>query len=237
MAGGGAGRERPGHPRPRERRLQPPRAAHSRPLADRHQHRTGVVPRASGQGWGCARVLALVGDRAVSEPPRTGGERAATATASWLRPVEAAAALGVTPEAIRARIRRGTLETRPGNDGRLRVLVPLTERAASTTPNGRDHNADATRPGGDRARPGAAEAELVEELKELRAKLTEARERAARAEGRAEELAAALAAEQARGEATLAKAEARADRLEAELRESRRPWLAKVLEGLRRKGS
>ena len=28
----------------------------------------------------------------------------------------------------------------------------------------------------------------------------------------------------------------RADRLEAELAEARRPWLAKVLEGLRRKG-
>ena len=46
----------------------------------------------------------------------------------------------------------------------------------------------------------------------------------------------------------LARAEARADRLEAEhratvaelraeLAEARRPWLAKVLEGLRRKGS
>jgi len=29
----------------------------------------------------------------------------------------------------------------------------------------------------------------------------------------------------------------RADRLEAALAEARRPWLAKVLEGLRRKGS
>ena len=30
---------------------------------------------------------------------------------------------------------------------------------------------------------------------------------------------------------------ARADRLEAALAEARRPWLARVLEGLRRKGS
>ena len=36
--------------------------------------------------------------------------------------------------------------------------------------------------------------------------------------------------------ASLTKAEARAERLEAEMRELRRPWLARVLEGLRRKG-
>ena len=36
--------------------------------------------------------------------------------------------------------------------------------------------------------------------------------------------------------AALAKAEARADRLEAALVEARRPWLARVLDGLRRKG-
>ena len=52
-----------------------------------------------------------------------------------------------------------------------------------------------------------------------------------------------LAAEQRRNAelvatltAALTKAEARADRLEAALAEARRPWLAKVLEGLRRKG-
>ena len=37
--------------------------------------------------------------------------------------------------------------------------------------------------------------------------------------------------------AALARAEARADRLEAALAEARRPWLARVLEGLRRKGA
>jgi len=35
--------------------------------------------------------------------------------------------------------------------------------------------------------------------------------------------------------AALAKAEVRADRLEAALAEARRPWLARVIEGLRRK--
>ena len=36
--------------------------------------------------------------------------------------------------------------------------------------------------------------------------------------------------------ATLTAERARADRLEAALAEARRPWLARVLEGLRRKG-
>ena len=44
--------------------------------------------------------------------------------------------------------------------------------------------------------------------------------------GTAAELRQALEHERTRG-----------DRLEAELAEARRPWLAKVLEGLRRKGS
>ena len=50
-------------------------------------------------------------------------------------------------------------------------------------------------------------------------------ERAARAEGEAAAARAQLERELARG-----------DRLEAALAEARRPWLAKVLEGLRRKG-
>ena len=47
------------------------------------------------------------------------------------------------------------------------------------------------------------------------------------------------ASERREGElsSALAKSEARADRLEAALAEARRPWLARVLEGLRRKGS
>ena len=82
----------------------------------------------------------------------------------------------------------------------------------------------------------AADLGQVEELAELRLALTEASTRAARAEGE-------LAVEQRRSAelhadltAALAKAEARAERLEAALAEARRPWLARVLEGLRRKG-
>jgi hypothetical protein len=157
-------------------------------------------------------------------------------SASWLRPAEAATRLGVTPDAVRARIRRGTLEARPGNDGRLRVLVAPVVSATATghdtdlSPDGRDgpptatgHDTDTTRHDGDRSPDWRLLAE-------------EEGRRAARAEGelaaelrRGAELVASLAA-------ALHQERARADRLEAALAEARRPWLARVLEGLRRKG-
>jgi hypothetical protein len=153
-------------------------------------------------------------------------------SASWLRPAEAATRLGVTPDAVRARIRRGTLEARPGNDGRLRVLVAPVVSATATghdtdlSPDGRDgpatatgHDTDTTRHDGDRSPDWRLLAE-------------EEGRRAARAEGE-------LAAEQRRNAdlaATLEHERAEKARLAAELAEARRPWLARVLEGLRRKG-
>jgi hypothetical protein len=146
---------------------------------------------------------------------------------SWLTLDEAAQKLGLSKDALRKRIARGRLEARLGNDGTTRVLV------TSATPAG---------PGLDGAGQGQDSPELVrltvqlddalERLESTTRDLIEARERAARAEGTAEALAgrvqdvsAALAAERARG-----------DRLEAALADARRPWLAKVIDGLRRKG-
>jgi chromosome segregation ATPase len=74
---------------------------------------------------------------------------------------------------------------------------------------------------------------MAEALAELQREVTELATVAAAAKGE-------LAAELRRSSdlaAALSKAEARADRLEAALAEARRPWLAKVIEGLRRKGS
>ena len=73
-----------------------------------------------------ARCLALVPDRAGD---RTVTERGPDAdkTGAWLRPDEAASRLGTTVEAVRSRIRRGALQSKRGNDGRIRVLVPATE--------------------------------------------------------------------------------------------------------------
>jgi uncharacterized coiled-coil protein SlyX len=65
----------------------------------------------------------------------------------------------------------------------------------------------------------------------LQARVEELLERAARAEGEV----AGLHATVAELRAALTKSETRADRLEAALAEARRPWLAKVLDGLRRR--
>ena len=62
-------------------------------------------------------------------------------------------------------------------------------------------------------------------------------ERAARAEGKAAVLHEALARAEARADRLEAEHRATVAELRAELAEARRPWLAKVLEGLRRKGS
>jgi hypothetical protein len=72
-------------------------------------------------------------------------------------------------------------------------------------------------PGEDEEPPG----NLLDELREA---LAEERVGRARAEGRAEVLAGGLV-----------KAEARVERLEAELAEMRRPWLARVLAAWRRR--
>ena len=102
----------------------------------------------------------------------------------------------------------------------------------------------------DGAGPQALVEELLEratraedEVNRWRGKAEEAGQRAARAGGelaaeqrRSADLTATLAAEREMARAMLALERARADRLEAALAEARRPWLAKVLEGLRRKG-
>jgi hypothetical protein len=154
----------------------------------------------------------------------------------WLRLSEAAARLGTTVDAVRSRIRRGSLESRRGNDGWIKVMVPTVELDQSPPrPDGadpgrvqattrQDEGDDWLREDRDEA---LAEADhwrrLVEDERVARVKAEAEREaeRAMLAETRT-----ALAAERARG-----------DRLEAALAEARRPWLAKVFEGLRRKGS
>jgi hypothetical protein len=149
------------------------------------------------------------------------------ADTSWLSLDEAGQRLGLSKDALRKRIARGRLEARLGNDGTTRVLV-----TSATLPG----------PGLDGAGQALDSPELVrlavqlddalERLESVTRELMEARERAARAEGAAETLSGRVQDVSA----TLAAERARADRLEAALAEARRPWLAKVLEGLRRKG-
>ncbi len=169
---------------------------------------------------------------------------------TWLRLGEAAARLGTSVEGVRSRIKRRKLRTRPGNDGRLRVLVPAPEFGQAANGHDQAPPGQAWAPTGhDQAvalarDKAAAETErwrcLVEEERLARAK-AEAERDAAKAAHDAE---TTLLREALAREADHARQErARGDRLEAEalalaraLAEARRPWLAKVLEGLRRKG-
>src|SRR5215212_3073970 len=78
---------------------------------------------------------------------------------------EAAALLDVTPDAIRARLRRGTLRKETGPDGETLVLL----KGAVADGDGRRHDADTTtdtmRPVGDAMRHDADTTALVEQLR------------------------------------------------------------------------
>jgi hypothetical protein len=127
--------------------------------------------------------------------------------------------LGVNRATVYRRIRAGTLSTRPRGNRGLEILV----RAAD-----RDVAGDVIR---DVARDGLLERAAHAEGEVASLRTTVAELRAAHA------AETALLREALAREADHAALErARADRLEAALAEARRPWLAKVLEGLRRKG-
>jgi hypothetical protein len=134
-------------------------------------------------------------------PGAEAGTQPEDSPGTWLTVAEAARRLGVTPKAIRNRIKHSSLESRPrGNAGR-EVFVPDDMEQG-------DDEEDS---------PGTLA---------LHVQVARLEERLAASERREGELSSAVA-----------KSEARADRLEAALAEARRPWLARVLEGLRRKGS
>jgi len=136
----------------------------------------------------------------------------------WVTLAEASHRLGATVDALRKRVRRGQLEARRGNDGLVRVLVAGQPAAGQALAEGQ-------------TQAGLEPDGLDVELAMVREELAETRERAAKAEGALETMASRVQDIAA----ALAKAEARGDRLEAALAEARRPWLAKVFEGLRRR--
>jgi hypothetical protein len=125
----------------------------------------------------------------------------------WMLLNEAALRLGISSDAVRARIRRGQLESRRGNDGRISVLVSA---------------------------PTPTEQRPVEEqaaIERLRTDLDEARADADHWRTTAEQRSVDVAT--AKGEAAAAEARAQAqavahERIAAELREAlewhRRPW-------------
>jgi hypothetical protein len=118
----------------------------------------------------------------------------------WLPVDEAAKTLGISPDAVRKRMRRGKLETGKGNDGLLRVRIPsdAVQDTGGTVP-------DTSKPVLDILEQDRTE------LEALRAQVLALTERAAKAEGE------------------LAATNRLVDQLRRELERCRRPWWLKLL--------
>src|SRR5215207_1162000 len=101
---------------------------------------------------------------------------------------EAATRLRLSTEAVRARIRRGHLDARTGNDGRKLVLVPGSQLEAAESERGTNdgRTASADRPIADHTANGLA-ALLESELDRLRSELERTRTDAETWRQRAEE--------------------------------------------------
>ena len=126
-------------------------------------------------------------------------------TPAWLPLVEASQRLGMSVDALRKRIRRGLVEARKGNDGKVVVLVAGTLTLASQGP--------------DMASQGLADLDELAEAK------TDVERWRSLAEERGAKLAAAEAV-QAELRRALQREQARADRLETDARRSWwRRWL------------
>ena len=132
---------------------------------------------------------------------------------------------------MRARIKRGQITTRKGNDGRLLVSVAANGAEPSHEPaqNGSEAGHESAHELAGTGSDGAGHNLLLD--------LLDARERAARAEGELAGLREALATEARRStdlQAVLELERARADRLEAALALARKGWLERLIEVLRR---
>ena len=139
----------------------------------------------------------------------SGGE-----TATWVTLAVAAPRMGLTVDGLRSRIRRGLVQPRRGNDGRLLVALSATAAGPVHEPvePGHDHVHD-----DEVDRLAATVAELRDEVLETRL------------------LAGQAAAERDAANAMLVDARARVARLEAELADARKPALVRLVEALRRR--
>jgi hypothetical protein len=152
--------------------------------------------------------------------------------ARWLKLAEAAPQLGLTIDGLRARIKRGQITTRKGNDGRLLVSVAANGAEPSHEPsqNGSEAGHESAHELAGTGSDGAGHNLLLD--------LLDARERAARAEGELAGLREALTTEARRStdlQAVLKLERARADRLEAALALASKGWLERLLEAARKR--
>ena len=147
---------------------------------------------------------------------------------------EAAARTGHTREALRQRIRRGSLPATKGNDGQLRISIrdldDLAPPDAITDDPGQP----------DDATTDAALAVLVATMADLRADLIRTRSTldVAQADLLADRLRAERAEAQAGAEAARATvAETRLAAAEAALAEARTPWAVRVISAWRKRSA
>ena len=157
--------------------------------------------------------------------------------AVWLRLAEAAPQFGLSVDGLRARVRRGQVTARRGNDGRLAVAVPRAGPGPEPAPA---QGMNSTGPGPEPVQePGPPSAALGSPG--LLADLLAAHERAARAEGELAGLREALATEARRSAELLAVQATERETLQAvisdlraELTDARRGWVERLLLALRR---
>jgi hypothetical protein len=129
--------------------------------------------------------------------------------AIWLSLGDAAKRLGVSVDAVRARVRRDRITSRRGNDGRLSVLLSdeaVTEQAVASDES------------------GAAASRLRLDLDEARADADHWRELAHEREVKLAEAMAAVRTAETVASAEVAARERYIAQLEALLAEARRPW-------------
>ena len=151
----------------------------------------------------------------------------------WLTLTDAAACSGHTREALRQRVRRGSLRATKDNNGQLRVQARDLADLPPPDPSGVD-------PGqGDGTTPDATLDILVATVVDLRTDLERTRTVLDKAlndrlvdRGRAERAEARAAAEAARA----ATAETRLAAAESALAEARQPWIVRVIRATRTQG-
>lgn len=148
----------------------------------------------------------------------------------WMTLTEAAQRSGYTREALRQRVRRGTLPATKGNDGQLRIqardLADLPPPDATTDDQGH----------GDNAITEAALAILVATVADLRTDLVRTRTAldTAVADCLADHARAERAEAQAKAETIrAATAEARLLAVETALAEARLPWAIRIIRAIR----
>ncbi len=158
--------------------------------------------------------------------------------ATWLTLPQLAKVTGRHIDAVRTwahrRRKQGRHSWRKNN--RAMLMVEATPEVLAELKQATDDANEAAAPAANDAASSPYRAmNEADEFRELQDRVEGLLERAVRAEAERDAAGAAHAVETTLLREATAKAEARADRLEAALAEARRPWLAKVLEALRRR--